>query len=371
MTSPLDSIDWYGFLARPPLCTPAPNSISSLVKQPILITGSGGSIGAALALRLATERAQLILLESSENSLYELQRDFATLPHSLNVTFYLGSAADHSLLDEIFSLHRPHLVFHAAAYKHVPLLEDQPFAAIANNIFATETLVASAAANHARVVLLSTDKAVAPASIMGATKRVAEQIVLGWHLGSQGTVLRLGNVLASRGSVSEVFARQVNTRSPLTVTDPAARRYFLTTEEAVNLLISAAAEPQTPALLAPDLPSPHFIADLARFIVHRLAPDHQASIEFTHLRAGDKETELLWSASESPHPLNRTSLLSIDSPTIPRAQLQSALATLRNAVKTRDLSAALPTLQILVPDYSPSRTVLRLRSTAAPQVSDE
>ena len=367
MTSPLDSIDWYSFLERAPVSAPGPKIISSLIKQPIVITGAGGSIGTALALRLAGEGAQLILLESSENSLYELQSDFADLPHSSRAAFYLGSAADRSLLNEIFFLHRPRLVFHAAAYKHVPLLEEQPFAAIENNIFAIETLVVAAAANHARIVLLSTDKAVAPASIMGATKRVAEQIVLG----SQSTVLRLGNVLASRGSVSEVFARQLAARRPLTVTDPAARRYFLTIDEAVNLLLSAAVESPTPSLLAPDLPAPHFIADLARFMAHSLAPDHQVSVEFTRLRAGDKETEQLWSASESAHPLDRGSLLSVDSPSVSRSQLQSALVTLRNAAMARDLSAALTALHILVPDYSPSRTVLGARSTTAPQVSDE
>jgi FlaA1/EpsC-like NDP-sugar epimerase len=118
----------------------------------------------------------------------------------------------------------------------VPLIEEQPLAAIANNVFATETVVASASACNARIVLVSTDKAVAPASMMGATKRLAEQIVLASH----GTVLRLGNVLASHGSVTEVFARQIASGLPLTVTDPAARRYFLTIAEAVELLLAAA-----------------------------------------------------------------------------------------------------------------------------------
>jgi FlaA1/EpsC-like NDP-sugar epimerase len=370
VTSPLDAIDWYGFLARPRLYAPAPNIISAIAHQPILITGAGGSIGTALAHRLAGEGAQLILLESSENSLYELQSYFADLPHSSQPAFYLGSVADRSLLDEIFSLYLPRLVFHAAAYKHVPLLEDQPFAAIENNIFASETLVAAAAANQARIVLLSTDKAVAPASIMGATKRVAEQIVLSSLSASHGTVLRLGNVLASHGSVSEVFARQLARRRSLTVTDPAARRYFLTIDEAVDLLISAAAA-EPPALLAPDLTDPHFIADLARFIAHSIAPDHEAPLEFTQLRAGDKETEQLWAANETPQALKSGSLLFIDSPTIPCAPLQSALASLRSATKARDLSGALAALRITVPDYSPSRTVLGSRTTTALQVSDD
>lgn len=365
MTFPLESIRWHSFLARPRLPAPAPETISSLIEQPVLITGAAGSIGSALSLRLAAEGARLILLESSENSLYELQRDFADRLLPLQATFYLGSAADRFLLDEIFSLHRPRLIFHAAAYKHVPILEYQPFAAIANNIFATEALSVAAAANHARIVLLSTDKAVAPASIMGATKRAAEQIVLA----SNGTVIRLGNVLASDGSVTEVFARQLAAGTPLTVTDPAARRYFLTIEEAVDLLISASAEPQ--ALLVPDLPVPHFIADLARFMAHTLAPDQEPSIEFTHLRAGDKEAEQLWSANETPHPANSNALIHINSPKTPHAQLQKVLGMLHNAVNTRDLSVAVAALRVLVPDYSPGSTLLHLYSTTAPHGTHE
>ena len=363
----LDSIDWLSFLARPPLPAPPPETISSLIHHPILITGGGGSIGSALALRLASHGAHIILLEASENSLYELQRDFANHPQSQYPTFYLGSVADRSLLDEIFSLHHPRLVFHAAAYKHVPLIEHQPLAAIANNIFATEDLVTAASANHARVVLLSTDKAVAPASIMGATKRVAEQLILR----SNGTVLRLGNILASHGSVTEVFAHQIAAAIPLTVTDPAARRYFLTISEAVDLLISAAAVSRRPALLAPHLPAPHYIADLARFMARSLAPNREAPIEFTHLRTGDKETEQLWSANETPHPANANGLVSLDSPSIMHGQMHSLLATLRDAVQSRDLSAALVVLRTLVPDYTPSNAVLALRSTVRSQVSDE
>ncbi len=267
--------------------------------------------------------------------------------------FYLGNVADRALLDEIFAIHRPRVVFHTAAFKHVPLIEEQPLAAIANNIFATETLITAARAHSARVILLSTDKAVAPASIMGTTKRVAERLVLD----SGGTVLRLGNVLASRGSVTEVFARQIAAGLPLTVTDPAARRYFLTITEAVDLLLTAAAEPRSPALLAPQLPAPHFIADLARFMAHSLAPNREVALEFTRLRAGDKESEQFWSTNETPHSANANGLIYIDSPLIARDQLQSLLAILREAVQARDLSAVIPALRVLVPDYTPSDAV--------------
>jgi O-antigen biosynthesis protein WbqV len=202
---------------------------------------------------------------------------------------------------------------------------------------------------------------------MGATKRLAEQIVIA----TGGTVLRLGNVLASRGSVAELFARQIASDRLLTVTDPAARRYFLTIAEAVELLLAAATESRTTSLLVPLLPQPHFVADLARFMSRALAPDRDLAIEFTHLRPGDKESEQLWSDSETPHPATVTSLVSLDSPLPPRNQLQSLLATLHCAVQSRDLSAALAALRVLVSDYTPSQTVLAQCSAAPSQVSHE
>jgi FlaA1/EpsC-like NDP-sugar epimerase len=361
----LETLQWHTFLCRAPLPTASPAAVSLLIQHPILITGAGGSVGSALALRLASAGARTILLESSESGLHDLQQDLAAA--SANAIFYLGSASDRSLLDEIFSLRRPSHVFHAAAHKHVPLIEEQPLAAVANNVFATETLVAAASSHNARVVLVSTDKAVAPASMMGATKRLAEQIVLT----SGGTVLRLGNVLGSRGSVTEVFARQIASGLPLTVTDPAACRYFLTIAEAVELLLTAASELQTPALLVPLLPQPHFIAHLARFMATALAPDRESTIEFTHLRPGDKESEQLWSDSETPQPESASSLIGLHSPLPARSRLQALLATLRQAAQSRDLSPALAALRILVPDYTPSHAVLAQCPTAASQVSDE
>jgi FlaA1/EpsC-like NDP-sugar epimerase len=360
----LAHIDWHKFLARPPLPASSPDTVLSLACHPILVTGAGGSIGSALALSLASVGARIILLESSEGRLHDLQQDFAHANVAHSATFYLGNVADRSLLDEIFSLHRPRILFHAAAYKHVPINEEQPLAAIGNNVLATETLIASASMCNARVVLLSTDKAVAPASIMGATKRVAEQIVLN----QDGIVLRLGNVLASHGSVVEVFARQIAAGLPLTVTDPAARRYFLTIAEAVDLLVAAAAGPRSPALFVPLLPAPQFISDLARFMVCSLARNQDVAIEFSRLRAGDKESEQLWSASETPHPANVNGLILLDSPSIAQSQFQTQLATLRNAVESRDLATALAALRVLVPDYTPGEAVLAHSSSA--QVSN-
>jgi len=362
----LKRLDWRAFLARPRLPSPAPEVLDVLYRQSVLITGAGGSIGSALAQRLAAlAPSMLVLLEASESHLYALQREWAEVGAAVPTALFLGSIADRALLDHIFAAHAPRIVFHAAAFKHVPLMEQQPLAAIANNIFGTQALVSAAGAHDARVVLLSTDKAVEPASVMGATKRVAEHIVLA----AAGTVLRLGNVLASRDSVAEVFARQIAGGGPLTVTDPAARRYFLTLDEAVNLLLIAAAEPDPPVLLTPMLSATQFIADLAQFMAGKLAPGRTIPIDFTRLRPGDKETEHLWSPSEGARPATHSGLLAIESPPLPDGQLQSELDVLREALDARDLAAALARLRSLVPDYTPSQSVLALAGQSGPRVS--
>jgi FlaA1/EpsC-like NDP-sugar epimerase len=360
----LEILDWSGFLARPQLPSPGPEILEQFRDLPILITGAGGSIGTALAIRLAAVTSRLVLLESSESHLFALQRHFTESQSASSPVFVLGSVSDCGLLDEILSLHVPQLIFHAAAFKHVPLMEEQPLAAIDNNIFATKSLVAAASTHGAKIVLLSTDKAVAPASVMGATKRVAEQVVLA----AGGKVIRLGNVLASRDSVAEIFARQISAGGPLIVTDLEAQRYFLTLTEAVDLLIAAAAEPQPATLLVPDMHAPHFIADLARFMASSLAPGRKIQIEFASLRPGDKQSEQLWSQVESARPTNFKGLLSIDSPQPINSDLRPNMAKLRSAVDARDSSAALTTLCKLVPDYTPSHAVLSIRNRLALQV---
>jgi FlaA1/EpsC-like NDP-sugar epimerase len=365
----LENFNWRSFLARPRLPSPSAQVFDALYRQPILITGAGGSIGSALALRLAIlTPPALLLLEASESRLSALKRKWAAAGASGLMTPILGNAADVALVEHIFATHRPRIVFHAAAFKHVPLMEEQPLAAIANNIFTTETLTMAATANGARFILLSTDKAVEPASVMGASKRVAEQIVLA----AGGTVLRLGNVLASRDSVAELFAQQIAVGGPITVTDPAARRYFLTLDEAVNLLLIAGALPETSALLAPVLHAQHYISDLAHFMVRELSPGREIAIDFTSPRPGDKVTEQLWSAVDQVKPVSLdtarealsdasdSAMVSIQSRQLQPEQLALGLDNLRAALDARNLAAALVHLCALVPDYTPSQAVLAL-----------
>lgn len=351
----LKTLDWSDFLARPAVAPPTAESLDSLRHKSILVIGAGGSIGSALSLRLAElSPASLVLLEASESHLYTLQGEFAQAGVAAPTIFILGNVCDRPLLEEIFAVQAPNLVFHAAAFKHVPLLEEQPLAAIENNVFGTRSLVA--AASGARIVLLSTDKAVEPTSIMGATKRLAEIIVLS----AGGTPLRLGNVLATRDSVAEVFACQIRAGLPLTITDPAARRYFLTIEEAVNLLLFAALEPQFPALVAPKLPAPRLVCDLALFMAKAFAPGSPIATKITGARAGDKETELFWSARETVQPAAGDALLRIESPLFGPDQIQNSLAELRAALDMRDVPAAIAELLRMVPEYTPSSSLLAM-----------
>jgi FlaA1/EpsC-like NDP-sugar epimerase len=360
----MESLDWRSFLARPALPPPPPQALDVLRRAPILITGAGGSIGSALALRLASLAPPMqILMEASESHLFALERAWTEAGAACPMTPILGSAADQALMEEIFSAHAPRIVFHAAAFKHVPLMEEQPLAAIANNIFGTETVARAAARHGARMVLLSTDKAVQPASVMGATKRVAERIVLA----QGGTALRLGNVLASRDSVALEFARQIAAGGPVVVTDAAARRYFLTLDEAANLLLAAAVLEQRPALLAPVLPHTHLIADLARFMARELAPGRELAIDVTHPRPGDKQCELLWAADDRTQPAGLGAMVAIE-PAVPGGELEAGLAGLCAALDTRNLSGALAYLQALASDFTPSEAVIALARQSNPLV---
>lgn len=353
----LGTLDWGRFLSRPRLPSPSMEVLDALYRQSILISGAGGSVGAALAQRFGIlGPSALLLVDSSEGRLYKLQQDWIANGVPGSMTPILGNVTDRTLLDEVFAVRRPTLVFHTAAFKHVPLLEDQPMAAIANNIFGTLILTRVAEAHGARIVLLSSDKAVQPTSVRGATNAISERIVLG----SNGTVVRIGNVLGTRDSVTETFARQIASGKPLTVTSPAARRYFLTLEEAVNLLLIAAAEPDLPALLVPELPAPQFVTDLARFMADTLMPGQLPEIDFIGLRPGDKDEERFWSTNESPRPAVQPGLLKIPTSFISTSLLDESLGELFNSVEARDLVGTLHHLQSLVPDYIPSPTIRAL-----------
>ena len=355
------SIDWYEFLERPRLPSPAIESLAHLRDSFILITGAGGSIGSALSLKLANLRSRhLVLLDSSEQALHRLQSALEDARLAAQPHFILANITDAAHLDEVFATHRPQLVFHAAAYKHVPLLEEHPLEAIANNALGTLTLVECAKKhNVSRLVLVSTDKAVTPISILGASKRIAERITLA----HEGVVLRLANVLGSEGSVSETFLRQIARGGPVTITDPDAERYFLTCEEAVDLLL-ASANAKAGSMLVPNLDRQYRISSLAEFLIRTGPSEARPPIAFTGLRPGDKTREALWSSDEGPMPTVRHGYFEMEPQASGDPRLRRELIRLKDAVRERDLTRALEIVFQLVPSYAPSATV-RIRQRKA------
>jgi len=353
-SDPANATDWHRFLGRPRLPEPSIAALDQLCKSSILVTGAGGSIGSALSIRLAALRPrQLLLLDASEQALYRLQTSLNDAGLFTRARLILGDCANDALLEEI--LEPQQLIFHAAAYKHVPLLEQHPLEAIANNTLATLTLAEAAEqAGAARIVLLSTDKAAAPASILGATKRIAERIVLAHG----GIALRLANVLGTEGSVSETFARQIAAGGPITITTRDAERYFLTCAEAVDLLLASAIAAPARSLLAPQLTGQHRIAELARFLSNHLSPALTLPIVFTGRRPGDKPSEVFWSSDEHPSSSTISGLLQTQPSTSANELPEHILETLREAVNKRDLPLTLDCITRSVPGYSPSETVM-------------
>lgn len=358
-------LPWHNFLQRSPLHRASSSELAFLRGSRVLITGAGGSIASALASVIATlEPACLIFLNHSELNLQRLVQALASSHSSANLIPILGDAGDESLLDHIFSAHAPNWTFHAAAHKHLALLETQPLAAIQNNALATWTLAQKCRSNGSNLVLVSTDKAAAPSSILGATKHLAEIITL-IH---GGAAVRFGNVLGSSGSAVEHFAHQLSTGAPLTITDPEAHRYFITLEEAAHLLLATAVElnqhesSNKTLLFAADLNTSQSIQSLAEFLASHIAPSSRPNSRFeqqqTSLRPGEKKSELLWSKSESPSAETCNGLRRLQTPLPSASQLTAQLTELQQAVASRDAAGALRLLQQLVPSYTPSELAL-------------
>jgi FlaA1/EpsC-like NDP-sugar epimerase len=267
----------------------------------------------------------------------------------------LGSVSHAAVLAEIFHRYRPQIVFHAAAFKHVPLMERNPFSAVENNAIGTHLLVQAAARHEAeQLILLSTDKAADPISIMGASKRIAELILLAPRsAATRMKAVRLGNVLGSEGSIVPLFREQMLAGQPVTVTHPEVRRYFLTTAEAVALLLHAVPAPIAQGILVPELGEPMPVIALAQ----HLAANGKAPIVFTELRTGDKMCEALLSALESYASDEEQPLRPVRSPFLPAMVLDEILQQLELACRERSRERLLAAVLRAVPEYRPSALI--------------
>ncbi len=326
----------------------------------IFITGAGGSIGSLLSLRIARLRPQqLTLLDSSEHALYRLRMFLEAENLCDRVTLLLGSVGDELLLEETIQSTSPDIIFHAAAHKHLPLLEEYALAAIRNNTLATNTLLRVAAEHKIRrTILLSTDKAASPTSVLGVTKHIAEIDTL-CH---GGIVVRLVNVLGSEGSVVPAFLRQMAADQAIAITHPGATRYFVTDEEAVDLLLTASVEAPDATTLVPAVYESQSIVELAHFLRRQCTPSSSSTIRYIGLSAGEKQNESLWSRDEDALAESFHDCLRVivrRRPMDGAGEMDGMLALLRMAVDTRNLPQAMNQIQSLVPDYAPSRTVLQ------------
>lgn len=297
--SNLREVSLQDLLGRPPARLNLEQIAQLLSGETVLVTGAGGSIGSELCRQIARfGTGRILLLEQAENPLFHLERELAQSFPDVRVEPIVADVYDGARLRNLFEEYRPRFVLHAAAHKHVPLMEQNPSEAIKNNIIGTLNVIrASQAANVDRVVLISTDKAVNPTSVMGASKRVAEMLMQ--SLANEGpTVLaavRFGNVLGSNGSVIPIFQQQIAAGGPVTITHPEMRRYFMTIPEATQLVLQAATYSKGGEVFVLDMGEPVYIVDVARDLIRLsgLRPDEDIQIQFSGMRPGEKLFEEL------------------------------------------------------------------------------
>ena len=310
LTRQLREVQVEDVLGRDPVVMELDRVGAYLEDKRVLVTGAGGSIGAELARQIARVRPRLlVMLDHAEDNLFEIDREMTSQWHFTRVESVLADCKEGDRMLEVMQRFKPEVVFHAAAYKHVPLMEANPLEALRNNAIATQvTAKTAAAAGAERFVLVSTDKAVNPRTVMGATKALAEWIVAAAgarHPQTAFTIVRFGNVLASSGSVVPIFRSQIERGGPVTVTHPEMTRYFMTIPEAVQLVIQAGnLGAGASEVFVLEMGEPVKILDLAQNMI-RLAgyePDAEIAIEIIGVRPGEKLHEELFNPDESPQP---------------------------------------------------------------------
>lgn len=331
--------------------------------QTMMVTGAAGSIGSELCRQLARfSPAAIIGYEISETALFYIDRQMQELFPSVPFIPCIGSVQNRTRLLDVLQTHRPAIVYHAAAYKHVPLMEQHLFEAIENNIVGTETLVrACEDTSVSRFVMVSTDKAARPTSLMGTTKRIAEMIVRASEAPRLTCVsTRFGNVLGSNGSVIPIFREQIVKGGPVTVTHPDMVRFFMTIPEAAQLVLQASSLGSSNEIFVLDMGAPVRIVDLAERMIRLagLVPGKDIAIEFIGMRPGEKLYEELSTFDEELIPTSQRGISVFRSQAnIPTRLFRSELDALRDAVQRRDEERALMILQRLVPDYIGARRV--------------
>ena len=324
----------------------------------VLITGAGGSIGSELCRQIAKmSPKQMLLLGKGENSIYEIDRELRVKYPAMDIVPIIADVRDQDRINSIFKQHHPQVVFHAAAHKHVPLMEAHPIEAVKNNIFGTKNV--AEAADRWRVetfIMISTDKAVNPTSVMGATKRAAELVIQ--HMNSisntKFAAVRFGNVLGSRGSVVPLFKKQIAAGGPITITHPDMVRYFMTIPEATQLVLQAGALADGGEVFVLDMGEPVKIVDMAVDLIKLsgLKPYDDIKIKFTGLRPGEKLFEELLSAEEGTTATKHEKIYVANLRLLEKTILEQGLNRLRHVQQPQEIIDA---LEALLPTYRVAR----------------
>lgn len=320
----------------------------------VLITGAGGSIGSELSRQISRVGAkEILLLGRGENSIYEIYQELKVKFPEQNYRTIIANITDKVRMEEVFQQYRPQVVFHAAAHKHVPLMEIQPAEAVQNNVFGTKNVAELADAYKSEIfVLISTDKAVNPTSVMGATKRTAELVLqeINQRSMTKFVAVRFGNVLGSRGSVVPLFERQIAAGGPVTVTDPEMTRYFMTIPEAVQLVLQAGSQAEGGEVFLFDMGDPVKINDMACDLIrlHGHVPNQDIRIIYTGLRPGEKLYEELLTNEEGTTSTKHKKIYKAKISPMEKEALQDSLDVLKS---TRDRLTILKTLKCMIPTY--------------------
>jgi len=361
----LRSVRVEDLLGRQPVPLDMDSIRNKFSDKVLLITGAGGSIGSEIARQLAKfHPKQLLLFERSENDLFKLCLELSETSSNLKVIPITGDVLDVATLRETFALHRPHSVFHAAAYKHVPMMERNCFQAVSNNIFGTYNVALVARQFQVEdFVMLSSDKAVRPTNVMGVTKRVAELIILGLqYQQTRFMAVRFGNVLGSNGSVLPIFQQQLSKGGPLTITHPEATRYFMTIREAVQLVLQASTMGKGGEIFILDMGEPVKIVDLAKNLI-LLSGYHQEDeigIAFTGLRPGEKLYEELLIEGEGISRTWHNKICVLKGTAVRFEQVRSWLDELSDCLDAKSVHGLIAKLMEIVPEYAPSSEILSL-----------
>jgi FlaA1/EpsC-like NDP-sugar epimerase len=355
--SQIKPLSFEELLQREPVRTNIQSVKEYIEGKTVMITGAGGSIGSELSRQIVEYGpSELILLDRYENSLFYLNLELEKKQHSTTVSTIIGDILDAPRLEHVFSTHKPQIVFHAAAHKHVPLMELNPIEAIKNNIFGTKNLLEASARHGAEnFIMISTDKAVNPTSIMGTTKRVAEFLTISMNstCSTKFTTVRFGNVLGSNGSVIHIFKEQIKQGGPLTVTHPEIRRFFMLIHEAVQLVLIAAAAGEGGEIFVLDMGEPIKIVDFAENVIRLsgFVPHKDIRIEFTGLRPGEKLYEELFDESEEVLPTFHEKLRKAVPKIPPRAELSQYISELERIVQQNSTEEIIPLIQKIVPNF--------------------